>query len=271
MENTIHPMAYIVLYEDGKFLLTQRKVDEDDDPDFDKKWQFPGGGLEIGEHIKALVIREAKEELGIDIDFKRTLAVTEVISYKADWHRLCMAFLCKRIDTNQPIQVNNESHAYGWFTMHEASKLDLMPLTLSVLEYVAKYYRLFKVGVLAVIRKENKYLLTKIHAPGKKKAHDKWGFMMGTCDINESITDTLIREVKEETNLDVNIVKPLLHTIEMYDLKIFTYLVEPKEPIAEVTLNHEASDWGWYSYMDAMNLDLYGDTAAILAEVNSDK
>ncbi len=266
--NTISPMAYIVLYEKGKFLLTQRRADEDDDPIFDKKWQFPGGGLEIGEHIKGLVQREAKEELGIDIDLKRTLAVTELISHRSDWHRLCMAFLCKRMDDKQKIKVNQESYDYGWFSIEEASKLDLMPMTLNVLKYVAKYYRLFKLGVLGVIKNDKKYLLVKIHYPGKKKVHDKWGFMMGTCDINENLADTLIREVKEETNLDVRIVRPLLHTIEMYDIKIFPYLVEPINHSQQIRLNHEASEWGWFTYKEAMNLDLYGDTAVILSEVN---
>lgn len=266
MSNTIFPMAYIVLYEEGKFLLTQRRADEDDDPEFDKKWQFPGGGIEIGEHIKDLVKREAKEELGIEIDLKRTLAVADVFSHKEDWHRLSMAFLCKREDPTQPIVVNKESYTYGWFTLDDAAKLDLMPLTLSVLKYVAKYYRLFKLGVLGVIKKNKKYLLMKIHSPGKKKAHDKWGFMLGTCDINESLTNALLREVKEETGLDVDIHKPLLHTIELYDLKIFPYLVTPVDVNQEIKLNHEASDWGWFTYEEAINLDLYGDTAAILAE-----
>ncbi len=266
--NAISPMAYIVLYENGKFLLTQRRADEDDDPVFDKKWQFPGGGLEIGEHITALVKREANEELGIDIDLKRTLAVTELISHKADWHRLCMAFLCKRVDLNQKIRVNKESYGFGWYSIREASRLDLMPMTLDILKYVAKYYRLFKLGVLGVIKKDDKYLLVKIHYPGKKKVHDKWGFMMGTCDINESLTDTLIREVKEETNLDVRIVRPLIHTIEIYDLKIFPYLVEPINQVHEIKLNHEASDWGWFTFKEAINLDLYGDTGVILGEVH---
>lgn len=267
MKDTIFPMAYIVLYENGKFLLTQRRADEDDDPAFDKKWQFPGGGLEIGEHLRALVKREAQEELGIDVDLKRTLAVAELISYKADWHRLCMAFLCKRMDPTQSIKVNKESYTHGWYTINEATKLDVMPMTLEVLKYVAKYYRLFKIGVLGVIKHKNKYLLVKIHHPDKKKVHDKWGFMMGTCDINESLTAALLREVKEETNLDVRLVKPLYHTRETYDLKVFSYLVEPVDKSQDIELNHEASEWGWFTYDEALKLDLYGDTASVITEV----
>jgi 8-oxo-dGTP diphosphatase len=267
MQNTIFPMAYIVLYEGGKFLLTQRRADEDDDPAFDKKWQLPGGGLELGEHMRDLVKREAKEELGIDVDLKRTLAITELIAHREDWQRLCMAFLCRRVNPDQSISVNHESYAAGWYSIEEAKALDLMPQTLEILEYIARNYRLFKIGVLAVIRNdEGKFLLTKIQAPGKKKAHGKWSFMLGTCDINESLTDALIREVKEETNLDVSLVRPLAHTIEMFDLKILSYLVTPTYADQEVKLNYEASESGWFSYEEAIHLDLYGDTAKILEE-----
>lgn len=267
MANNIYPIAYIVLYENGKFLLTQRKVDSDDDPVFDKKWQVPGGGLEIGEKLKEVIQREAREELGIEVDLKRTLALTEVISHGEAWHGLAMAFLCKRRDPTQPIVINDESHAYGWYSLEEAAKLDLMPNTLQILEYISKLYRLFKVGILAVIRSDNKYLLTKIHSPGKLKAHDKWSCMLGTCDMNESLTEALVREVKEETNLDVKLIRSLSYVIEMYDLKIFSYLVEPVDKTQKVVLNYEASDSGWFSYEEAKALDLYGDTSKILDEV----
>jgi len=259
-------MAYIVLYENGKFLLTQRRADEEDDPTFDGKWQIPGGGLEIGEDVKTLVIREAKEELGIDVDLKRTLAITEVISLSEHWNRLCMAFLCKRINSKQQINVNHEAYAAGWYSIEEAAKLSLMPKVLEIMKYIERQYRLFKVGVLGVIKHEDKFLLTKISAPGKRKAHAKWSFMMGTCNINESLVQTLVREVKEETGLDVSLIKPLPYVIEMYDLKIFAFLVTPVNIRQEVTLNYEASDWGWFSYEQAKKLSLYGDTKKILDE-----
>jgi 8-oxo-dGTP pyrophosphatase MutT (NUDIX family) len=268
MEDVIYPMAYIVVYEDGKFLMTQRKADADDDPAFDGKWQIPGGGLEIGEHIRTVVQREAKEELGIDVNLKRTLAITEVITHNEHWHRLCLAFLSSRVDPSQPITVNEESYGYGWYSIEEAAKLELMPQTLEIMEYIARNYRLFKIGVLGVIQKGDKFLLTKIHAPGKEKAHSKWSFIMGTCDINESITTTLVREVKEETGLDVSIVKHLSYAIEMYDLKIFSYLVTPVDPDQQVVLNYEASDWGWFTYEEAMKLDLYGDTEKVMNEAD---
>ena len=138
MKETIYPMANIVPYENGRFLLTQRRADEEDDPAFDGKWQLPGERLEIGENLKTVIQREAKEELGIDVDFKRALALTEVTSHTKHWHRVSMAFLCKRVNPIQDVKVNYEASDRGWFTYEEATKLDLYGDTEDILKEAAQ-------------------------------------------------------------------------------------------------------------------------------------
>ncbi len=262
----ILPVAYIVIYEDNKFLLTQRKADHEDNPAYDGKWQLPGGGLEIGEHIRETIKREAREEIGIDIEVKRTLALTHNLTDGADWHGIAMAFLCKRLNTAQEIKVNGESYGHGWYTLQDALKLNLMPSMADILEYIVMSYRLFKIGTVTVIKKENQYLMTKVHAPHKPKAHDKWGFVMGTCDLYESLESAVVREAKEESGLDVRIVKSIPYMVEMYDLKLFTYLVEVIDANQTVTLNHEASDHRWMTQAEILSTaqdDMYGDTQMI--------
>ena len=72
--------------------------------------------------------------------------------------------------------------------------------------------------------------------------------------------------MKEETGLNVDTEKPLHYNIELYDLKIFAYLVKPKDSTQQVTLNYEASEWGWFTKEEALKLDLYGDTEQIIEE-----
>ena len=50
-----------VLHKDGTFLGTQRGYGE-----FEGGWEFPGGKIEEGESPQAALLRELKEELGID-------------------------------------------------------------------------------------------------------------------------------------------------------------------------------------------------------------
>jgi 8-oxo-dGTP pyrophosphatase MutT (NUDIX family) len=262
------PIVYIVLYEDGKFLLTRRKVDAEDNPEFDGLWQIPGGGLEVGEDIKNTVIREAKEELGITIDVKRALAITDIINVGESWHGLRMAFLVKRADDNEPIVVNHESYEHAWFSLEEVERLACMPHTYSFLEYIAYNYRLFKIGTVNIVTKEDKYLLTRMYTPEKEKTHGKWGFMKGTCEIHEKMEEAVVREVKEETNLDVTIVKRLDYTIELYDLKLFCFLTKLKDVNQNVVLNYEASNYGWFNKEEIIAMDVFADTLDIVKHLN---
>jgi len=62
------------------------------------------------------------------------------------------------------------------------------------------------IGIDAIILddSDNEILLIK---RGSKAYHGMWGFISGKVDWGEEIKEAVIREVKEETNLDVEIVK----------------------------------------------------------------
>jgi 8-oxo-dGTP diphosphatase len=51
-----------VLKQDGKILICRRRADQP----HPLKWEFPGGKLEAGESPAAALIRELREELGIE-------------------------------------------------------------------------------------------------------------------------------------------------------------------------------------------------------------
>ncbi len=54
-------------------------------------------------------------------------------------------------------------------------------------------------GAAAIIVNENGQILLQ-----KRADRDKWGLPGGCQELNERFQDTIIREIKEETNLDVN-------------------------------------------------------------------
>jgi 8-oxo-dGTP diphosphatase len=51
-----------VLERDGKILICQRRADQP----HAMKWEFPGGKLEAGESPEQALVRELREELGIE-------------------------------------------------------------------------------------------------------------------------------------------------------------------------------------------------------------
>ena len=51
-----------VLERHGKILMLHRR---DADPMWDKKWEFPGGKIELGEDTETAMMREIEEETGL--------------------------------------------------------------------------------------------------------------------------------------------------------------------------------------------------------------
>jgi 8-oxo-dGTP diphosphatase len=62
-----------VLERDGRILICRRRADQP----HPRKWEFPGGKLEAGESPETALIRELREELGIDSE-----AGAEIMRYE---------------------------------------------------------------------------------------------------------------------------------------------------------------------------------------------
>lgn len=67
--------AAIVLRDGNKVLFVQRSATKKSLPNI---WAFASGTVEEGEKIEETIIREAKEELGVDVFIESTLAITEL-------------------------------------------------------------------------------------------------------------------------------------------------------------------------------------------------
>lgn len=67
-----------VIQRDGKILVGQRRRSDS----HALKWEFPGGKLEIGETPRQALIRELKEELGIEAEIER-----EIVRYEHAYPR----------------------------------------------------------------------------------------------------------------------------------------------------------------------------------------
>lgn len=87
-----------VLIEDGKILIIQQKVNED------RLWSLPGGKLEHGETLEGALIREIKEETGLDAEVIKLLYVCE--KPDANPPLIHIAFLPKKISGNITLPTN---------------------------------------------------------------------------------------------------------------------------------------------------------------------
>lgn len=86
--------AVALIDVDGRVLLAQRPEGKS----MAGLWEFPGGKVEPGESPEAALIRELKEELGIDT-WQSCLAPLTFASHAyADFHLLMPLFACRKWD-----------------------------------------------------------------------------------------------------------------------------------------------------------------------------
>lgn len=103
--------------------------------------------------------------------------------------------------------------------------------------------------VAAVIVKDNMILATQ---RGYGEFKGKWEFPGGKVEFNENLKNALIREIKEETNADINVIE-YINTVEYeysnFFLKMHSYLCELSKNNLEFvyhdnnSLEHENMVW----------------------------
>jgi 8-oxo-dGTP diphosphatase len=84
--------ACALLDEDGRVLITRRPPGKP----LAGLWEFPGGKIEPGETPEAALIRELKEELGIDIAASCLAPLTFASHAYEAFHLLMPLFVCRR-------------------------------------------------------------------------------------------------------------------------------------------------------------------------------
>lgn len=110
------------------------------------------------------------------------------------------------------------------------------------------------VGAL-ILNPREKLFLMKTH-----KWHGQYVIPGGHIELGETIEEALIREVKEETNLDIYDIEFLLFQEFIYDPSFwkkdhyifFDYVC--KTDSSDVILNEEAEEYAWVSVEEALKL-----------------
>lgn len=126
----------------------------------------------------------------------------------------------------------------------------------------SKNNKLHIVSVVAVIRNnEGKYLVLKrsereIAFPGM------YTFPGGKVEDNDTVEETLIKEAKEEANLDLKPGKILLKDKSFIrpddqTVKVFSYLCEV-ENSDDIIISDDFTDYKWVSFEDLKNLSHVG-------------
>lgn len=82
-------------------------------------WEFPGGGVEFGETLKAALAREIAEEYGVTIEVGAMLTVTDHILPEEGQHWVSPSYICRVIAGTPTILEPEKCAAIGWFALDE--------------------------------------------------------------------------------------------------------------------------------------------------------
>jgi len=99
--------AVALIDVDGRILLAQRPEGKS----LAGLWVFPGGKVELGETPEAALIRELREELGIDTKESCLAPLTFASHSYDDFHLLMPLFACRRW---QGIPTPREGQTLAW-------------------------------------------------------------------------------------------------------------------------------------------------------------
>ena len=104
------------------------------------RYVVPGGHVELGERLEEAVIREAKEETGLDVRDLEFINFQQFIYDPAFWkkrHFIFFDYACQTDGTN--VQLNDEAEGFVWAEPHEALTMELDTYTRrSVEEWLKK-------------------------------------------------------------------------------------------------------------------------------------
>ena len=99
----------VIVNDENKILLLKATYT-------DKRWGLPGGSLEPGETIHEALIRECKEEIGLDVK----IIYLSGIYFHSQFNSHVCIFRCT-IPPNSSIELSSEHSEYKYFSLNELS------------------------------------------------------------------------------------------------------------------------------------------------------
>lgn len=120
----------------------------------------------------------------------------------------------------------------------------------------------------AIVYNKNKEVLIVKHNAGH------WDFPKGHVEENETEIETAIREVKEETNIDINIFSNYRYEIHYNPKenveKTVIFFLGSNKTNDTIKQDAEIANIGWFNYNDALDILTYNDAKDLLKKSYKD-
>jgi 8-oxo-dGTP diphosphatase len=106
----------------------------------------------------------------------------------------------------------------------------------------------------AIIKKENKFLITQ--RPENKHNGNRWEFPGGTVEFGEDPKSCLIREIKEELDIDIKVNRLLDIASHVYEDRHIFLIVYESEIVQGEIKKKDIKDFAWIKKEEFKKYDL---------------
>jgi 8-oxo-dGTP diphosphatase len=126
---TVLVAACALVDADGRVLLAQRPQGKP----MAGLWEFPGGKIEAGERPEQTLIRELKEELGIDVREDCLAPLTFASHVYPDFHLLMPLYVCRRWEGTVTAR---EAQQLAWVKPNRLRDYDMAPADVPLVSHL---------------------------------------------------------------------------------------------------------------------------------------
>lgn len=131
-----------VVVDGGRALVVRRATEP-----LKGQWSIPGGMLELGEKLREGIVREVREETGLEVEVFDVLDVFDSIFPDRDgrtqYHYVLIDFLCRPktrslmrkedLDGAPELQAGSDVSEAKWVSAEEVGNLEMKPATVGVI------------------------------------------------------------------------------------------------------------------------------------------
>lgn len=107
-----------VVIRDGELLMVRRGKDPGKG-----LWTVPGGRLEKGEYLQDALVREVREETGLEIEVGQLLGIFEVIG---DDHYVILDYLAEPVGKAK-LRAGDDADEVAWMSLDKVHELECTP------------------------------------------------------------------------------------------------------------------------------------------------
>jgi 8-oxo-dGTP diphosphatase len=107
-----------IVIDDGRLLMVQRGGDPGRG-----LWSLPGGRVEAGEYLHDALVREVREETGLDVEPQALVGILEIVG---DPHYVILDFAASATTKAEPVAQGDADDA-RWVPLSEIEKLECTP------------------------------------------------------------------------------------------------------------------------------------------------